>query len=388
MRKTWEVMRSIINKNNDKSSITDTFKIGNSETKDPNRIATAFCEYFTNVGSKLSAQIPNSRQNYNNYLQKHALTPSRSLFLYPTDEGEVQSTIKLLKPKTSTGPDDISSWLLKQINKSICKPLSILINKSMENGQFPNNLKIAKIVPIYKSKAKDELNNYRPISLLSSISKVFEKIVYKRLYHFISESLYTRQYGFREKHSTVQAVTELYFDIIDSWENKQYTLATFLDLSKAFDTIDHKILINKLHFYGVRGVALSWFQSYLSERKHFIQYKSYTSPKSSIVCGVPQGSILGPLLFIIYTNDLPNCLKYSKCILYADDTTVYFSSSNLSKSYDSLNYDLNNLTDWFRANKLSLNVGKAMYLLFRNKHENTSTNNYNLNIGPQIIKRV
>jgi hypothetical protein len=180
----------------------------------------------------------------------------------------------------------------------------------------------------------------------------------------------------------------LYLDVINSWESKQSTLATFLDLSKAFDTIDHKILIDKLHFYGVRGVALSWFQSYLNERKHYIQYKSHSSSTSSVVCGVPQGSVLGPLHFIIYTNDLPNCLKYSKCILFADDTTVYLSSFNLPKLYDSLNYDLNNLTDWFRANKLSLNIGKTMYLLFRKKYDNTNTNDYNLNIGSERIKRV
>ena len=387
-RKTWEVMRSIINKNNDKSNISDTFKIGNCETQDPSYIANAFCEYFTNVGSNLSAQIPKSNKTYNNYLHKNVATPSRSLFLYPTDDNEIKSTIKLLKPKKSTGPDDISSWLLKQINESICKPLSILINKSMENGTFPNTLKLAKIVPIYKSKAKDELSNYRPISLLSSISKVFEQIIYKRLYNFINESLYTRQYGFRAKRTTVQAIAELYIDVIDSWENKKSTLATFLDLSKAFDTIDHNILINKLNFYGIRGVALSWFQSYLCERKHFIQYKSHNSVTSSITCGVPQGSVLGPLLFIIYTNDLPNCLKHAKCILFADDTTVYLSSPNLSKLYDSLNYDLNNLTDWFRANKLSLNVGKTMYLLFKNKHDHVQINNYNVNIGSEIIKRV
>jgi hypothetical protein len=148
-------MRSIINKNNDRSNIIDTFKVGNGETKDPNQIATEFCKYFTNVGSKLSAQIPKSRKIYNTYLQKHVITPSRSLFLYPTDENEIQYTIKLHKPPKSTGPDGVSSWLLKQLNESICKPLSILINKSMENGKFPNMLKIAKIVTIYKSKAKD-----------------------------------------------------------------------------------------------------------------------------------------------------------------------------------------------------------------------------------------
>ena len=139
-----------------------------------------------------------------------------------------------MKPKKSTGQDNISSWLLKQINETICQPVAILINKSMEEGTFPNKLKISKIIPIYKSKDKDQLNNYRPISLLPSISKIYEKVVYKRLYNFINPSLYERQFGFRAKRSTIQAIIELNTDIIESFEDKDITMATFLDLSKAY----------------------------------------------------------------------------------------------------------------------------------------------------------
>ena len=153
--------------------------------------------------------------------------------------------------------------MLKKLNIAISEPLAIIINKSIENGIFPDALKIAKIIPIFKSKENNQLNNYRPISLLSSISKIFEKILYKRLYNFINEKLTKRQYGFRAKHSTIQAITEMYTDIIESFDNKSMTIATFLDLSKAFDTIDHNIIINKLKTYGIRGVALKWFKSYL-----------------------------------------------------------------------------------------------------------------------------
>ena len=228
----------------------------------------------------------------------------------------------------------------------------------MEERTFPNKLKISKIIPIYKSKDKDQLNNYRPISLLPSISKIYEKVVYKRLYNFINPSLYERQFGFRAKRLTIQAIIELNTDIIESFEDKDITMATFLDLSKAFDTIDHTILIEKLRRYGIRGIALNWFKSYLTNRSHFVKYKNYSSASSDMICGVPQGSVLGPLLFIIYTNDLPNCLKTCKCILFADDTTIYKKSSNLSELYSTLNTELNALADWFRANKLSLNVGK------------------------------
>ena len=174
--------------------------------------------------------------------------------------------------------------------------------------------------------------------------------MYKRLYNFIDHMLYDKQFGFRSKRSTVQAIMELSVDIMQSFENKQVTMATFLDLSKAIDIIDHNILLNKLQTYGIRGVALEWFKSYLTNRKHFIQYKSSTSNMQLITTGVPQGSVLGPLLFIIYTNDLPHSLKITnntKCILFADDTTIYETSSDIKQLYNSLNANLNTLSDWF-----------------------------------------
>ena len=184
--------------------------------------------------------------------------------------------------------------------------------------------------PIFKSKIKTDMGNYRPISLLPSISKILEKIVHQRMYKFLCNQsiLFPNQYGFRPKHSTVDAVTTFTSDLMLSLDKKYSTLAVFLDLSKAFDTIDHHILLKKLEHYGVRGIALEWFRNYLSNRTQYVSYRGAQSSLQNIACGVQQGSVLGPLLFIIYTNDLPNSLSYSKCILFADDTTLFHTHSN------------------------------------------------------------
>ena len=187
---------------------------------------------------------------------------------------------------------------------------------------------IDKIIPIYKAKDKKDISNYRPISLLPIISKILEKVVHKNLYTFLEKNkvLYASQYGFRKNRSTVNAITELVCHITNAFENKQNTLSVFLDLSKAFDTIDHNILLHKLEFYGVRGLALNWFQSYLTDRKQYVLYNNVQSQTLGITCGVPQGSVLGPLLFLIYVNDIANYLTHSKLISFADDTTVFLSS--------------------------------------------------------------
>ena len=226
-------------------------------------------------------------------------------------------------------------------------------------------MKITKVIPIYKAKEKDNFSNYRPISLLlTSMSKITETMIHKRLAFFLETNkiLYENQFGFRKKHTTIDAITKFITDTTQSLDEKESTLAVFLDLSKAFDTIDHNILLNKLEFYGIRGKALDWCKNYLTDRKQYVHYRNKNSSSERIECGVPQGSVLGPLLFIIYTNDLPDSLNGAKSILFADDTTIYISFNNISNLYRDMNIELDNITDWFRANKLSLNVTKTNYM--------------------------
>ena len=249
-------------------------------------------------------------------------------------------------------------------------------------------MKIAKVIPIYKAKEKELFSNYRPISLLPAFSKILEKIMYKRINIFLEQNniIYPSQYGFRKKHSTIHAILEFINDTIGAIESKNSTLSVFLDLSKAFDTINHDILLQKMEFYGIRGIAHDWMKSYLSNRSQFVRYQNCSSNKKSTTCGIPQGSVLGPLLFIIYTNDLPDCLSRSKGILFADDTTVYLSSKNTNELYTNMSADLTKLADWFHANKLSLNVNKTNCMLITNINESAS-HKYTLKIGNDVIER-
>ena len=386
-KKTWGILNSIIKHSNNKSTILETFHHDNQNISNPDQIAQHFCKYFTEVGSKLASNIPKSKKTFSEYIS--GPVKPNSLFFSPTDSNEINKIISILKPKNSTGYDKISMNFIKQINTSISKPLTNIINRSIQEGIVPSDLKIAKVIPIYKSKNKQEFCNYRPISLLPSFSKIIEKVIHKRLYNFLNTNgiFYENQYGFRPNHSTINALTKFTSNILNSFEDHASTLSVFLDLSKAFDTIDYTILLSKLHHYGVRGKALEWFRSYLHGRKQFVEYNNHNSMSLDMTCGVPQGSVLGPLLFIIYTNDLPNCLNSSRCILFADDTTIYISSKDINNLFITMNSDLECISDWFKANKLSLNVSKTNYILFT-KSNNLNNNTQLLKLGNNDIKEV
>ena len=387
MRKTWSVINGLIGRKNDKSSISEMFLLNGKLESDAAKISNGFCEFFTNVGKSCAAKIGPSKKTSQAYLGNSPHT--NNMYMYPTDPEEIKKTIQHLKSKKSVGHDGISTKLLKNLSGAISLPLAIVMNKSLSEGIVPTDMKIAKVVPIYKSKDHQSFTNYRPISLLPATSKVMEKIVHKRLYGFlnINHILYNSQYGFRPKHSTSNAVSEFAYEILSAFDKNETTIATFLDLSKAFDTIDHDTLFMKLSYYGVRGAALDWFKSYFHNRKQYVHYNGKDSVLLDITCGVPQGSVLGPLLFILYTNDLPRVLQGAKCILFADDTTIYTSSPNQKQLYECMTRELNNLTDWFNANKLSLNTTKTNFIHFR-KSYNVQILHEDLMVNNAIIERV
>ena len=298
--------------------------------------------------------------------------------------------ISKLPNKKSSGYDNVDNVILKQIKECISPVLAKIFNLSMLEGKFPDKMKLAEVVPLHKSKETFLLNNYRPISLLITILKLLEKVVYTRTYSFLqsTEQLYESQYGFRRGHSCEHAISELISAILKNKEANKYTVGLFLDLSKAFDSLKHDTLLKKMELYGVRGVALNWYASYLSSRQLRAKCTSNSgnsevSQNYSVTYGTPQGSCLGPLLFLLFCNDLRLHLTYLSCIQFADDTTLYTGSKTIRLIECEINHDLEIISDWFKANKLTLNLDKTVCMIFSpNKNKN---NNINIKILEQTI---
>ena len=257
-------------------------------------------------------------------------------------------------------------------------------------------MKIAKVIPLFKKENPELVDNYRPVSLLCAISKVFEKTAYNQLYNYfkINNLFYNSQYGFRDEHSTELASIELIDRIFTDIDKKKNPITVYMDLSKAFDTLDHKILLHKLKYYGINGAALSWFDSYLSNRLQYVEIDSSKSSYLSLSTGVPQGSILGPLLFLIYMNDITESSSYFKFILYADDSTlksvINTNDKNVTTTETSLiiNKELERVNNWLAVNKLSLNVKKTKFMVFHTIQKVISPFVPDLKIGNVTLDRV
>ena len=293
------------------------------------------------------------------------------MYLEPVTTKELLQQIKRLNPKKTSGPDSLKPKLIRDSAEHIAKPLTYIINLSFKTGIFPDMLKIAQIVPIYKAKEKYLPGNYRPISLLNCFGKITEKLVHKRLYTYLNKYkiLYIHQYGFRTNHSTILALIELIDNIKDQMNSNKYAAGLYVDLKKAFDTVDHSILLAKLDNYGIRGVVLKWFRSYLSDRSQYTLTNNTQSDTLYIRCGVPQGSVLGPLLFLIYINDIRAATDVGTIMLFADDANMYLANKNLPELFQELKKGIGDLSKWFHNNKLSLSLEKTQYTIFHSKRK-------------------
>ena len=281
------------------------------------------------------------------------------------------------------GPNSIPIHVLKIANGFFSNTLCDIINLSFKSGIFPNLCKLAKVIPIFKKDNPLLCENYRPISILPIYSKIFEKVIYKRMYDYLDANnlLYSRQFGFRAKHSTTHALISTTEDIKLNIDSGNYVGGIFIDLQKAFDTVNHEILCEKLYNYGFRGSAQLLIKSFLTNREQFVSINGYDSEKLEIKCGVPQGSTLGPLLFTLYINDLRLSLKQTTASHFADDTCISFASKKTKTLESVLNYELKLTCEWLRANRLSLNVGKSKLLIFKSKQRKLDNDNISIKLN-------
>ena len=266
---------------------------------------------------------------------------------------------------------------MKSVSEEYIKPLTYLINKTIIQGHFPEELKLARVIPIYKGENDQLIQNYRPISVLPFFPKIFENIIFNHVIHFLNDNnvLYDYQFGFRKQHSTSHAIITLVERVEKALDTGKVVVGVFLDLKKAFDTVNHTILLHKLEKYGIQGIVLKWFSSYLSCRRQYVQYDGCKSDVTQITHGVPQGSILGPLLFILYINDFSRASDLFFSIIFADDTSVFIEGTHLEQMIHIINEELQNIDTWLKANKLTINLKKTHYMIFhrariKNKYEN------------------
>lgn len=368
---TWKILNGIIKKGKAKVDYPNHFIKDNKTIKEPLEMVNEFNNFFVNVGPSLAKQIVEPSET-TSLDESNIKQNTNSMFIKSVHESEILAIVNKLKNKRSTDHTNLDMSLIKEIINSIVTPLTHICNQSFKTGIFPNKMKTAKIIPIFKSGDKYQFTNYRPISLLSQFSKILEKLFVARLDNFIEKHhlLSNHQYGFRANRSTSMAVMELVEKISTAIDEKQYTIGVFIDLRKAFDTIHHKLLLKKLQRYGIRGTANDWLRSYLSERTQYVHMNGVDSLEQTITYGVPQGSVLGPKLFIMYINDVCNILQKMSCVLFADDTSLCCSGRDLGRLLDTVQHELTVLKKWFDANKLSLNISKTKFILFGNRSIN------------------
>ena len=367
MKKTWEGINLLINrkKKSDKPISSIRRPDNSGPTSNQSVISDTLNEHFASVGHRLASKIPQSHVRFSQYLPKR--TYSDSLMFGTVLSEEIQEVINSIPLNKALGLYSCPTKILKSASHLLSKPLAAIINKSVEIGKYPSKLKHAKVIPVFKSGDELDPNNYRPISLLSSFNRIFEKLMYSRLKFFLDKHdvLYHSQYGFRERCSTEHALIDIVDRIRLNIDRRLYSCGIFIDLKKAFDTVDHSILLEKLEHYGIRGVVNNWFSSYLTDRYQSTQIGSCISKKTKTLCGVPQGSVLGPLLFLLYINDIYNSSEKFSFYLFADDTNLLYADKSLRSLENTVNAELSNVSKWLMANKLSLNVSKSNFVIFR-----------------------
>ena len=364
MSKVWKVTNEIIGKKTKHETITEIIDSDtNTLITDGKEIGNRFNSFFTEVGQKLAEKIDNQGKTY---IKKMKIHNSNSLYWSPVSEQEVTQYINESKTNSAPGPDGISNILLKHIKKYIVPVLTHIFNLNLEGGTFPEILKESITTPIHKSDDKKLCDNYRPISLTSNIAKILEKCIKSRLVKFLeNNSLISKnQYGFRAGLGTEGAIYKVINKICTSLDKNKKTIAIFLDLKKAFDTVSHTNLIDKLEAYGVRGICREMFKSYLTKRKQSVKIGDQISDHLEVKYGVPQGTVLGPVLFLVYINDLLNTKTAGTLVSYADDTCYIVQDKTWQDTIATAEEEISVIKNNLDVDLLSLNIKKTHFIAF------------------------
>lgn len=384
----WKQFGSTLNhKKSKQKHHINKLLVNNKEITSNEEITNTMTTYFCKLGKNISDSIDTVPGHFSDYLRNKVC---QSFFLSPVANENVLSELNKLNEKKSSGPDNFTPKLVHQCADIFVIPLTIIYNKCIEYAKFPSPLKLAKVIALYKKKSHSLPSNYRPISLLNCFSKIFEKLIYKQMIKFIEKHkiLYINQFGFRKGYSTTMALIEVVEEIKIAIDKGEYAIGIFLDIQKAFDSIDHNILLKKLDHYGFRGHSQIFLKSYLSNRSQYTEVNGSKSKIQEIKYGVPQGSVLGPLLFLLFVNDFGNAVN-NKGRLFADDTSLLIHHKNIYILVNQAQGMLCKSKTWFALNKMSLNydIGKSHFILFHGTRKDSQPQITHLIAGNVILPR-
>ena len=381
-RQLWQIVNEVVDRKQTQHKMPDTFTVNGKTISSKKEIANEFNRYFASIGTDMASQLP-TVDGYEEYLNLH---PFSQFKLTEVTEEEVAKIMKNQKPKLSCGLDSINNKIVKICSEELAKPMSIIINKSIKTGYVPTAFKVARIIPLYKKNAPDQCGNYRPVSLLSALSKILEKVVCHQMMLFMKDNrlICDKQFGFREKNQTIHVIQYMMNYVSANATKNQPVISTFIDLSKAFDCLQYDKLFKKMQYLGFANHTINWFRSYLSNRTQITEIDGVRSTELNMQLGVPQGSILGPILFLIYVNDINNCSTEGDFIKFADDTTVLTTGETLHIAVSRMNTAMQNVELWFKRNKLNLNPSKTRYMVINHKTQETQL----VKIGEEYLERV